>query len=43
MTYRVYADGREFGRDYTREQALALSALYASLFPRVRYYARRGA
>lgn len=40
--YRVYCDGREFGRDYrTLEDARAARAAYASHFPSHRYYIRR--
>lgn len=41
MTYRVYCDGREFGRDFDRAAALRVAAEFRAAFPRLRYYARR--
>lgn len=40
--WRVYGDGREFGRDYpTLEAARQAKARYAANFPHVRYVIRR--
>lgn len=42
MTYRIYADGREFGIDYpSLRSARAAKAAYQKYFPRVRYYIRK--
>ena len=38
--YRVYCDhnGREFGTDYTKEQAKQIIEYYSSIWPNHRYY-----
>lgn len=38
--YRVYADSREFGLDYTRSTAYRLAFHYALMFPGIRYTVR---
>lgn len=38
--FRVYCEGREFGKDYTRTEARAAAERYAASFPVFRYTVR---
>ena len=42
MTYRIYADGRDFGTDYpTLPAARAVMNRFAAKFPFISYYIRK--